>query len=230
MSISGSVGHISFDMWLTLIRSAPDFKPQRNRLMAAHFGVKKSEEEIGQAVRHYDRLFERISMLSGRTVLADEIILVILDGLGVETAEIRTEQLAAFYVDMERLFFLHPPQLIEPATAAIFGRLREKGMTLSLLSNTAFIRGATLRKLLEQYELDRHLDFQLYSDEIGFAKPSAGAFARMWEEVSARRTIGREMVLHVGDNPVADVRGASDAGFRSMLFHPEQSPLAALLK
>ncbi|TND08555.1 MAG: hypothetical protein FD123_2059 [Bacteroidetes bacterium] len=230
MSILTGVSHISFDLWLTLIRSAPGFKPERDRLLAGHFGIQRSPEKISETVRHFDRLFDRVSMITGKSIDADEIVLVILDALGADISAVSREQLQRFYVDMEDLFFSSPPVLIDPQMPHHLEKLREKGFTLSLLSNTAFIRGKTLRKILAHYEMDIHFDFQLYSDEIGYAKPAPGAFACLWQEAKKRRSLEKEMILHIGDNPDADVKGASDFGMRAALFNRQETALADMLE
>jgi len=228
MRAPAGVFHISFDLWLTLIRSHPEFKALRDQLLKKLFAVEAPLEEVSRTVRHCDRLFDRISQRTGRTVDAFALLLVILDRLQVDTEKVSEAQLEEFYSGMEELFFAHPPQLIDARTAEVLKTLCAQGTPLSILSNTAFIRGRTLRRTLEQIGIAECFSFQLYSDELGFSKPAPEVFQKLWEEAGSKRTLQKQEILHIGDNPQADGEGAARFGMKTLVIRGTDTAIGRL--
>jgi putative hydrolase of the HAD superfamily len=70
--------------------------------------------------------------------------------------------------------------------------------------------GATLRHLLERFRLLGYFAYTTFSDEVGIRKPAPEIFAL------TLRAIGGDpaTAVHVGDDPILDVRGAQAAGMR----------------
>ncbi|HWN93352.1 MAG TPA: HAD-IA family hydrolase, partial [Verrucomicrobiae bacterium] len=62
-----------------------------------------------------------------------------------------------------------------------------------------------------------------YSDEVGYRKPDAEIFRRT---LAGLATEPRH-AAHVGDNPIADVRGAQGIGMRGIHFAAAGTPGAA---
>ncbi|MBC6995990.1 YjjG family noncanonical pyrimidine nucleotidase [Neolewinella lacunae] len=66
--------------------------------------------------------------------------------------------------------------------------------------------------------LDHFFEFVAISDEIGVGKPQAAFFDYAYAQMDG---VDKSAVLVIGDNPVADVRGALDYGFHACwLRHP----------
>ena len=66
--------------------------------------------------------------------------------------------------------------------------------------------------LLERIGLHEHFRFSVSAVDFGVAKPGVGIFHHACERLG----ISPENVLHVGDDPLADVIGARDAGMRTV--------------
>jgi putative hydrolase of the HAD superfamily len=99
-----------------------------------------------------------------------------------------------------------------------------------LLSNTGFIQGRTLRKLMATWGWDTLFSFQLYSDETGFSKPDQEMFRKVLEQSSLLHPgLTPSQVWHLGDNQIADVQGALKAGFQATLTDVNTNPLNTLL-
>ncbi|MCU0432670.1 MAG: HAD family hydrolase [Bacteroidia bacterium] len=225
---SHGIIHVSFDLWMTLIASDPEFKPKRDALLASRFGIKAPQEEVSATLRRMDKLFDHVSVVCGQTAHYESLILLALDALGADAAKVQPETLNGFYDEMEELFFKHPPRLLNSDTAETFEMLQERNISISLLSNTGFIKGRTLRKRLEQLGLSPYFNFLLFSDEHGAAKPSPAFFGSAFEAVNAFRPAQKHEILHIGDNEVADVKGALNFGFRSLLYDKEVTSLRTL--
>jgi len=99
---------------------------------------------------------------------------------------------------------------------------------MSIMSNTGFIKGRLLRALLDHLKIGSYFSFQLYSDEICCSKPSSEAFNRVHKEASVKRPLEKNNILHIGDNPYADVAGAENAGMQSALINSNNLSLLSL--
>lgn len=84
-------------------------------------------------------------------------------------------------------------------------RLRE--WPLLLASN--FDHAPTARRALRRFGLEGYFDHVLISDELGWRKPGSEFFQVLLEKVGGRP----QDCIYVGDDPWADVYGASRAGF-----------------
>ncbi len=210
--------HLSFDLWLTLIKSNPEFKQKRNELFKDFFEIEQSIEKISEVIRNYDVLCNNMNEKTGLNIDTFEIYYLILNALNVKFDEIGIEKLNQFYNEAELLFMKFKPVLIYPNIQLLFKQIVEQEKTISILSNTAFIKGITLRKLMSHYELNNYFSFQIYSDEVGFSKPNKDIFQLVYNEIKSFKLIEKKEVLHIGDNKIADYNGAINFGFNAQLI------------
>ncbi|ENA1802806.1 HAD family hydrolase [Flavobacterium psychrophilum] len=210
--------HISFDLWLTLIKSNPEFKNKRNLLFKDFFEVDCAIEKVTEVVRYYDVLCNNINEKTGLNIDTFEIYYLILNSLNVNIDEIGIERLSRFYKETELLFMEFKPDLIYPKIQLLFKEIVEQEKTVSVLSNTAFIKGVSLRKLMSYYELENFFSFQIYSDETGFSKPNKEIFQLVYYQIESLKSIEKKEVLHIGDNIIADYNGAIKFGFDALLI------------
>ncbi|SHM45059.1 HAD family hydrolase [Flavobacterium chilense] len=210
--------HFSFDLWLTLIRSNPEFKRKRNLLFKDFFEINASIEKVTEVVRYYDVLCNNINEKTGLNLSTYEIYYLILGALEVNLESNGLERLAAFYDETEALFFNNKPELIFPDIKLQFEEIVAEGKSINILSNTGFIKGKSLRKLISYYELTDFISFQIYSDEVGFSKPNKEIFQLVFDQVKESKKIPKNEVLHIGDNSIADYNGAINFGFEAHLL------------
>jgi putative hydrolase of the HAD superfamily len=226
------VRHLSFDLWMTLIRSHPSFKSVRADLFRTFFQLETHAPSKVEAVfREIDVLVNNMNELTGRNVHTFEMYLLCLHQLGGDVKSVTTAQLQEFYEASEALLFRYTPQPLYDNTKDLLSAFREQHITLSLMSNTAFIQGRTLRKLLADWGWDQYFSFQLYSDETGHSKPSPLMFQRLLAGVQALypHDLQSKEICHVGDNMLADVQGAQQAGMLAALVEPGVTPLNQFL-
>jgi putative hydrolase of the HAD superfamily len=95
-----------------------------------------------------------------------------------------------------------------PGVAGMLDALRERYRVALLTNGPAVAQRAKVAAL----GLDDRVDAVLVSGELPAGKPDSRAFAALYEAVDAPAS----RVAHVGDDPVADVGGASDAGLRTV--------------
>ncbi len=210
--------HLSFDLWLTLIRSNPEFKKKRNLLFKDFFEINCSIERVNEAVRYYDVLCNSINEKTGLNLNTYEIYYLILNALEVDLDANGTERLGEFYNETEKLFFNYKPELIFPDIKLQFEKMVTEGKSINILSNTGFINGKTLRKILSFYELEDFISFQIYSDEVGYSKPNNEIFQLVFDQVNKTRETQKKEILHIGDNSIADYNGAINFGFDAHLL------------
>ena len=210
--------HLSFDLWLTLIKSNPEFKKNRNLLFKDFFEVDCAIEKVTEVVRYYDVLCNNINEKTGLNIDTFEIYYLILNALNVNINDIEIEKLSQFYKETELLFMKFKPDLIYPKIKLLFEEIVEQEKTISVLSNTAFIKGVTLRKLMSYYELENYFSFQIFSDETGFSKPNKEIFQLVYNQIEILKSVEKKEVLHIGDNIIADYNGAIEFGFDALLI------------
>lgn len=209
--------HFSFDLWLTLIKSHPEFKAKRVELFSSFFEVDRPINEVAKVVKYYDDLCNTINEVIGGNVDTFEIYLLILGALDVDLKQLDKEKLNQFYQKSEDLFLEYKPVVIFENLHQFFEEIRNQGKTISILSNTGFIKGKTMRKFLINENLDQYIDFHVYSDEMNCSKPSPKIFQEV-KSLIKDQELDLHRILHVGDNPVADYQGAKDFGFNAHLL------------
>ncbi len=209
--------HFSFDLWLTLIKSHPEFKAKRVELFSSFFNVEKPIEEVAKTVKYCDDLCNTINEVTGGNIDTFEIYLMILGALDVDVKRLNKEKLNAFYSKSEDLFLEYKPVVIFENIHDFFEDIKNQGKTINILSNTGFIKGKTMRKFLIHENLDQYIDFHIYSDEINCSKPNPLIFQEVKNKLKDQ-DLPLHQILHIGDNPVADYQGAKDFGFSAHLL------------
>ncbi len=221
--------HYSFDLWLTLIKSNPLFKKQRSKYFHQHFNFKQiSLEEVEQKFRQVDVMCNAINERTGKNIDADEMYLMIISQINNNQINLHDIDIDLLYDKMEALVFDYLPQVYDQDTISLLAQLKDCGITTNILSNTGFIKGFTLRKVLQQLELAPYFDFQLYSDEAGMSKPNTAFFELMINQAQQLAPVQLQNIMHVGDNPKADVEGALRAGVNATLINSNQVSILTL--
>ncbi|MFP8895385.1 MULTISPECIES: HAD family hydrolase [Chryseobacterium] len=209
--------HFSFDLWLTLIKSHPEFKAKRVELFSSFFNVDKPIEQVAKTVKYYDDLCNTINEVTGGNIDTFEIYLMILGSLDVDVKQLNKENLNEFYNKSEELFLEYKPVVIFENIHDFFEDIKNQGKTINILSNTGFIKGKTMRKFLIHENLDQYIDFHIYSDEINCSKPNPLIFQEVKNKIKDQN-LAMNQILHIGDNPVADYQGAKNFGFSAHLL------------
>lgn len=225
--------HYSFDLWLTLIKSNPDFKLARTKYFHQYFNAtKKSLEEVAVVFRQVDLMVNAINEKTGKNIDSDEMYLMVISIINDYSTTFNGVDTTALYPEMEQLLLKHMPLLYSDEGIEVLTKIKESGLTTTnILSNTGFIKGETLRKVIVALELEPLIDFQLYSDEVRLSKPNPQFFQLMLNTID--KTVHPELalheIIHVGDNPVADVLGAEGLGINSLLINSNHLSISHLL-
>lgn len=209
------IKNISFDLWMTLIRSHPEFKIKRAQLIADTFNIKHiTSKEIDSFIRSVDQVFDRYNMISGKKISANKMYQKLLQRLAPKSEVVTLETAIKLREQADTLFLEYCPVFMNDNIPQILSQLKNEGYVLNLSSNTGFIEGKTLRKTLSDLGIIQYFSFLIFSDEIDASKPSSHFFQQVYNQINA----SKEEVLHIGDNPKADYQGAKSFGFNALLI------------
>lgn len=212
--------HFSFDLWLTIIKSNPLFKDKRVSFFHQHYNFSNhSLKEIGNVFRKVDLMCNQINESVGYNVDTKEMYLMILYLLNENSIDYSKINSGQLFKEMENLVLSYPPIILNEKVIPILQTLKEKNKTISLLSNTGFIEGKTIKKILNNLQLKKYFNFEIYSDQLNLSKPNKKLFGIVHTKISElySESIKAKEIMHIGDNPIADVQGAQNYGFSS--FH-----------
>jgi len=225
--------HYSFDLWLTLIKSNPAFKIERTHYFHQNLNTKnKSIDEVAVIFRQVDLMVNAINEKTGKNVDADEMYLMVISSINDYDFNFGDLDLEDLYQKMEVLLLNHMPLIYCSNCLNVLSEIKTLGnASTNILSNTGFIKGETLRKVINHLGVDAFIDFQLYSDEVRMSKPNAGFFQLMINGIDREKhqELSLQEIIHVGDNPLADIRGAQMMGISSMLIHSNNLSISKLL-
>ena len=223
LKLTKSIKHISFDLWMTLIRTHPEYKRKRAELFCHFFSV-DNLELVEKAIRKIDLMANHINETTGGNIDALELYMMVLQEVHPDWKSPGIDTLQSFYAETEKLFNTYLPLAADDSVTQALQMVSDSGITINILSNTGFIKGDMLRKAIEQLGWASYFMFTIFSDETGCSKPNIKMFQEVWNGVSKlNNAIEKSEVLHFGDNPFADVEGASKFGFSAALFSPKQT-------
>lgn len=208
---------VSSDIWSTLLDSNPEYKDKRAEaiskvLCKADIGLEEMHKIIGQVD---DALDKQTEIDGNQYGLKERLygIYNLLDG-GMRVEEMNDELVDKYDAVSLELISEYLPVVIEPDLLVTLEKLKDRGIEMAVISNTGFIEGKHMRVALEKLGILPYMRVQLFSDEVGVAKPDK----RIFEAILIETGYSNDQILHVGDNKVADYDGARRAGFRSVLL------------
>jgi putative hydrolase of the HAD superfamily len=227
--------HYSLDLWGTLIKSNPNFKIERAKYFFKQYNtLNKTIEEVAYIFRTVDVMCNAINEKTGSHITAEEMYLMVLYQLNHSLDMVAAINLPLLYTSIEQLLLNYPPIAFQANTAQVLRQLKEKnGVTLNILSNTAFIKGSTLRKILDDLTFTQYFSFQLYSDEVNLSKPNPLLYQMLVKNIASLHlyhTISLQNIVHIGDNPIADIEGAMAAGLQAFQINTNHFTITDLLQ
>lgn len=226
--------HFSFDLWRTLIKSHPSFKKERAKHLHKNYNFSnKSLSEIEFIIRQTDLMCNGINEKTGRNLDAEEMYFMILYQINGDASVFGKVDIQQLYYEIELLIEKYTPLVYDENTISVLTEIKAlPDVTLNILSNTGFIKGKTLRKVLRKNGLADFFDFQFYSDELEASKPSRVFFNAMLNQVDFIRKMEtpRDKIIHIGDNYIADIQGAIACGINTCYINSNDKTIKTLLK
>lgn len=131
---------------------------------------------------------------------------IVTESVGVEDPEL-LEDLYAWYANPRAWW-------IDVEALDVLGRIARKGIRLGIVSNWDL----RLRTLYQRLALERMFTVLACSAELGVEKPDPMIF-----RIACRAAgVQPREAVHVGDDPVRDVEGATRAGLVGLLYDDEE--------
>lgn len=213
---------VFFDMGDTLVHSRRPFIEHYLETFQ-RYGVDVEREKLATAINvtweqvmasDATAIFEASEAASRRFYF--DILNRIFDLAGISVPR------EAIIADIQSLFHHPDTYQIFPDVNPTLTHLRERGYRLGMVSNWNW----QLPDLCDQLDLADYFEFIVASARAGYAKPNPRIFEIALEHA---QTIP-DRVVHIGDNPYADVRGAQAVGITGILldrddrFQPDGYP------
>jgi putative hydrolase of the HAD superfamily len=221
------VNHISLDFWNTIMVSNKKFSELRLDYLKNEHLPNISINELNYNIEKIGDSSDRVNMSKGISIPSVEMYKSFFLNFGVKLDEVQANKI---YNDLEKIFLRYPPILLYNIGELknSFRILKAQGNTLSISSNTAYIKGNTLKKILEHYGLIKYFDFLIFSDEINSSKPALKFFQKL-EESCKKMNITKDNILHIGDSFEADIIGARLSKIKSRLIDYKKESLIDVL-
>lgn len=226
------IKHVSLDAWNTILIPNTQYAIRRSNILAEAFSCSPefAAKVYTSVKRRLDKHAEEAGEGYATEYVYNELLAAFPRHLNVDIEELRV-------LHIENEFFNSPPSILEETKKAI-RLLKDRGITVSISSNTNFISGRILGRFIQ--EQVGNFDFMLFSDTMQMshsakngwfipAKPSHSFFSQVMKYCSALRPeIKAEEILHIGDNEICDYNGAKNFGFQAKLL-PSVNDLPEML-
>lgn len=213
------IKHISFDLWLTLIKSHPEFKEKRATFLKNEFNPNSySIKDIMLIVQSIDKTCDNLNELNGKKIQTELMYKKILLELGNNPEDLTFNLLFNLKLEINDLFMNFQPIFLNTSIPKILNLLKADGYSLNISSNTGFIEGDVLIDTLQNLKIYDYFDFCVFSDEINASKPSGNFFKHVFEKSKKEK----QEILHIGDNYKADYEGALRYGFKALHITEQQ--------
>jgi len=196
---------ISFDFWGTLAVHNPEYSIARTAYLADLFGL--TSEEADARYKSVKRAYDYQATNFGTATTPIVAVKRLIEGMRLT----RPTNAVEIMRDLAALARRHLPILGKDINAAL--NVAANHFTLCITSNTNFIGGDTLRRVLVGIPIT-HYGF---SDEVGLSKPDSDFFRTTM--CGAQRVLpalrAHEMV-HIGDHEICDIKGAKKVGMEAI--------------
>lgn len=177
------------------------------RLAARHLDAPRCDQLTRILVQVERRFWDRVES----TQVSGDLARVLAEAtteLGMDVTEAVLEEAATHHLDAWTPHIRH-----DPDAATVLAELKDRGLSLGLLSNTLWPR-AFHERFLERDGLAGLIDARLYTSEMGHTKPHPSAFRAALEALHVHDP---GLAIFVGDRPFDDIHGAGRLGMRTVL-------------
>jgi putative hydrolase of the HAD superfamily len=216
------IGAVTFDLWDCLFidnsdepkRAAAGLPPKsvsRRELVHKYLNRRGSiaRETVDLAYDVTDAAFRKVWHDQHVTWTVRDRLGVLLAGLDRKMPESELSELVRLHEDMELEYRPDPVPGGREALQALHGKYK-----LIVVSDAIFSPGRALRELLRGVGMLEYFDAFIFSDEMGWSKPTPQVF------YAAAKAAGCDVteLVHVGDRPHNDVGGPHGVGARGVLL------------
>ncbi len=203
--------HYSFDFWNTIVISNPLFKRKRAEYLLNILNQDLTINEVNLAFEKVGKDYNRIVEEGSIILKPVELYKKVLEELNC----VIPQKLDHLVNEIDQIFLQYPPSIssgFNDYLEIIIGSKK----SISITSNTAFISGSTIKSYLNSIGLAVKFNFFLFSDEVGFAKPTTYIFKKLLSNIREYNPyISKNEIIHIGDNILTDYLGAIKFGIKA---------------
>lgn len=190
-----TIKHISLDFWNTVGKPNPVFAKHRTAYLSSLFGV--SEDRAKSTYTTVKRQLDSEAETEGKSYPREFNIELLIAMFAGDPNDNRLVKKIGD--DLDELFRRYPPT-IDPEITRACMIAHSRGITLSIASNTNFIKGEEISKTMEI-----PFTFELYSDVLEVSKPHP----RFFDEISVHARFynidaRHQQIVHIGDHHICD--------------------------
>lgn len=200
------ISALSLDFWNTIGIPNNEFGIRRNEYLSQKSG--KSYEEVERIYKEIKSNLDRRAADFGEDVPNEECWNILGKKLNIDNDE--HFKFLVFHIQ-QNLFYQLSPIILRETIIELY-RINSKGVKINIASNTNFIKGRYIKNLIARNEIP--IDFFVFSDEVGAAKPNKVFF----DKVKSLYSCPPNEILHCGDCEEFDIVGAEAAEFQSKLI------------
>lgn len=204
---------ITFDLWNTTFQNK-SYSKSRIEFLLRFFANKGEIMDIEVITKCYDHIFlyhdiEDLNELYLH-IHNDERIEKMLNCLEVSLSNNDKSKI----LNIMESEMLKDPPLLKEGVVDTLKNLNSKYI-IGLISNTGVTPGKIIKKVMEKYDILKYFQTTIFSDEIGYYKPSEILFQEALKHLKSKP----EESIHIGDLLHTDVKGAKDNGMLSIWFN-----------
>ena len=213
--------HISFDVWGTILQSNPNNNINRAIYLKEYFQLDTSLSDIQKVIKDNGKSINELQESTGIQVGRSEIFERLLIKFDLNLTEDNFLLVDSVF---QQSFLDNPPELIEAGYANSIVSL-SFSHNLSILSNTVYVKGVNIQKVLDRYLGEGLFDFTLYSDELGYSKPHENVYHTLITQSGVAST----EIVHVGDSVLCDIDGPEMYGIKTSQVHSNGRSLTSVI-
>ena len=204
-SVARDIKAVTFDFWNTLVhnRNYGEFRLPLLREFLRVNGVELDDPRLLEVYQAGFRYSSELHRSCGRRhVMTNEIVGHVMENVGLRDRCDWTPMVNAY----EEAVLSDPPRLKNGARKTL--KALKGWVRVGLISDSGTSPGRIIRRILSDYGVLEYFDVTVFSDEVGYCKPSKVVFKLALEALG----VEPGEALHVGDLVNKDVIGAKRAG------------------
>jgi|LauGreDrversion4_2_1035121.scaffolds.fasta_scaffold28547_4 putative hydrolase of the HAD superfamily len=213
--------HISFDVWGTILQSNPNNNTNRAIYLKEHFQLDSPISDIQKIIKDNGKSINELQESTGIQVGRSEIFERLLRKFDLNFT---ADNLLLVDAIFQQSFLDNPPELIEPGYADAIAALNTSH-NLSILSNTVYVKGENIQKVLDGYLGSGLFDFTLYSDQLGYSKPHENVYRALIGQSGVTST----EIVHIGDSVLCDIEGPQKYKINTSQVHSNGRSLTSVI-
>ena len=209
------ISAISFDFWNTLFigysRDTVERDYQRKKIfadLASDHGINISPEESRELADAVWKYFDKVWYSQWRTPDSLELLGFMCSETGISPDKGTMKKTAGMMGD---LILEIPPAVTDDYLFSLLPELSQR-FKLSIISDTGFSPGETLRRVLHKSGLEEYFSAFAFSDELGRSKPHHSLFDHILKGDPASG------LIHIGDIGETDIKGAKMIGAKAVRY------------